>query len=70
MPVYNTVVLELSRALSDAGQELAETHAINFSVSVEHEPQQLHPIAREEVYQIAREAITMPFAMAKGVTWT
>ena len=54
--------LDLEQALSRVPQELAgEESAINFRVIAEGAPRTLHPIVRDEVYRIGREAVTNAF---------
>jgi len=54
--------LDLEQALSRVPQELAvEKSAIDFRVIAEGTPRTLHPIVRDEVYRIGREAVTNAF---------
>ncbi len=48
---------DLPAALAAFGEPLAEAHSIGFSVAVEGTVGGLHPILREEVFMIAREAL-------------
>jgi signal transduction histidine kinase/ligand-binding sensor domain-containing protein len=54
----------LAEALSQVGESLRKGHNSTFSVAVNGVPQVLHPIVREEMYRIGREAITNAFRHA------
>jgi signal transduction histidine kinase/ligand-binding sensor domain-containing protein len=56
----NTAV-ELSVALAAEGKHLAPETAARLAVTVEGALRELHPIVREEVFLIAREALTNAF---------
>jgi len=47
--------------------ELKQEHPADFSVVVNGEPRELHPIVRDEVYRIGREAIANSFQHANPV---
>jgi signal transduction histidine kinase len=53
--------LELSRAIAAFGEELAREDPCYFHSTVEGMPRELHPIVREEVMFIAREALVNAF---------
>jgi signal transduction histidine kinase len=61
---------ELAAALSTFGKELATKQTnedcLVFEIEVKGEPQDLHPILRDEVYRIASEAIRNSFRHAKA----
>jgi signal transduction histidine kinase/ligand-binding sensor domain-containing protein len=52
---------DLSRSLSVIGNELSKVHTTSFSLVVTGHICDLHPIVRDELYRIAREAITNAF---------
>lgn len=56
----------LEEAFSRVQQELAVHDEIGFRVIVEGRPQPLHPIIRDEVYRIGREALINAFRHAKA----
>src|SRR5262245_16525751 len=49
--------LDLERAFDHIRQELAVQKQVDFRVVVEGRPRPLHPILRDEVYEIGREAL-------------
>jgi signal transduction histidine kinase len=55
---------ELAQALAATGEELALMYPVQFRASVEGVPRDLHPIAREELLFIGREALTNAFRHA------
>jgi signal transduction histidine kinase len=55
---------ELAEAVKSLGKELAVTDSAAFSVTVEGAPRDLHPIVRDEIYRIAREALRNAFSHA------
>jgi signal transduction histidine kinase len=61
---------ELAEALTALGEELAGTRAgtgsATFHVSVEGKPRDLHPILRDDIYRIAREALRNAFRHAEA----
>jgi signal transduction histidine kinase/ligand-binding sensor domain-containing protein len=59
-------VNELSEALALYGNEMAEHHAIAFSVIVAGLPQPLDPLVRDEAYRIGREALANAFQHSKA----
>ena len=62
----STVVTnELAQAVTALGEELASDSA-RFHVVVQGPPQDLHPILRDEVYAIAREAVRNAFRHAQA----
>jgi signal transduction histidine kinase len=48
---------ELSKELASYGEELAKDRATAFKLTVVGSPQSLHPVVRDEIYRIAREAL-------------
>ncbi len=52
---------ELEEAFSGIRQELGVDQRIEFRVMVDGKPQPLHPVIRDEVYRIGREALTNAF---------
>jgi signal transduction histidine kinase/ligand-binding sensor domain-containing protein len=62
----STVVTnELAQAVTALGEELASDSA-RFHVVVQGPPQDLHPILRDEIYAIAREAVRNAFRHAQA----
>jgi signal transduction histidine kinase len=66
-----TVTNELAQAMSALGEELAgaehaERRSTTFHVSIEGKPRDLHPILRDDVYRIAREALRNAFHHAQA----
>jgi len=57
---------ELTQALATAGERLALIYPVRFSASLEGVPRTLHPIAREEVEFIGREALGNAFRHARA----
>jgi signal transduction histidine kinase/ligand-binding sensor domain-containing protein len=53
---------DLVGALRALGQELATGHSANFRLVIEGPRRELHPIIRDEIYRIAREALRNAFA--------
>jgi signal transduction histidine kinase len=64
------VTNELAQALTALGQELSSGDSAHgstlFHLVVEGPPQELHPILRDEVYAIAREAVRNAFRHAQA----
>jgi signal transduction histidine kinase/ligand-binding sensor domain-containing protein len=60
---------DLAQALATEGKRLAQLHSAEFRVSVEGASRDLHPIVREEGFQIGREALSNAFqhAHAKNI---
>jgi len=62
-----TVSSELSQAMTALGQELGCPNGPpTFRVSVEGTPRGLHPVLRDEIYRIAREALRNAFRHAQA----
>jgi signal transduction histidine kinase len=66
-----TITNELAQALTKLGEEFAGTHdgdrgAATFRVSIEGRPRELHPILRDDIYRIAREALRNAFRHAQA----
>jgi len=57
---------ELAQALSAAGEQLAHLYPIEFRASVEGARRDLHPIVRQELLFIGREAIANAFRHASA----
>jgi signal transduction histidine kinase/ligand-binding sensor domain-containing protein len=58
--------LDLEQAFSRIQQELAVRDETNFRVVVEGRPKPLHPVLRDEVYRIGREAVVNAFRHARA----
>jgi signal transduction histidine kinase len=60
---------DLAQAFSRIPQELAIHRHIDYRVIVEGQPRPLHPVVRDEVYRIAREAVVNAFrhSRARGI---
>jgi len=65
----HTDSIDLEQAFSDIQQEFAGQDEIDFRVIVEGSPRPLHPIIRDEIFRIGREALTNAFrhSQAKDV---
>jgi signal transduction histidine kinase len=66
-----TLTNELAQAMTALGQELAGTPdgeggSATFLVSVEGRPRELHPIVRDDIYRVAREALRNAFRHAQA----
>ena len=61
---------DIAVALSNINQELNSRGETSFRVIVEGSPRSLHPIVRDEIYRIGREAVVNAFrhARAKNIT--
>jgi signal transduction histidine kinase/streptogramin lyase len=57
---------ELSDVIAAEGEVLSKLHPAKFHVSVQGTGRDLHPIAREEILMIGREALSNAFAHAKA----
>jgi signal transduction histidine kinase len=57
---------DLPEALAAVGQELRQDHPADFSVVVNGDPRELHPVVRDQVYRIGREAIANCFQHANA----
>jgi signal transduction histidine kinase/ligand-binding sensor domain-containing protein len=57
---------ELAGAVAALGDELASADSATFRLVVEGSPRELHPILRDEIYRIAREAVRNAFLHAKA----
>jgi len=57
---------DLAKALRSLGDELATGHSATFRLIVEGASRNLHPILRDEVYRIAREAVRNAFNHAQA----
>ena len=54
-------VADLAQALAAEGEQFAQLHSAKFTLSVQGTPRALHPIVREEVFLIGREALGNAF---------
>jgi signal transduction histidine kinase len=61
-----TTTNELSQAVRALCDELATPDAAAFQLKVEGAPRNLHPIIRDEVYRITREALRNAFSHARA----
>ena len=61
-----TITNDLARAIQAVGDELKSEGSAEFRVLVEGSSRNLHPILRDEVYGIAREAIRNAFRHAEA----
>jgi signal transduction histidine kinase len=65
-----SVTNELAQAIAALGEEMGDrdgkSNTAKLRVSVEGKPQELHPILRDDVYCIAREALHNAFRHAKA----
>ena len=66
-----TVTNDLAQAITALGEELASAHdgtkvAPTFRVSIEGKARDLHPILRDDIYRIAREALRNAFQHAQA----
>jgi len=57
---------DLAKAVRALGDELATQDSAEFRLVVEGSSRNLHPILREEIYRIAREAVRNAFAHAQA----
>lgn len=59
----------LEKALVRCGQEVGDGNSAGYRVSVEGATRRLHPIVRDEVYRVGREAVANAFrhAHARGI---
>jgi signal transduction histidine kinase len=66
-----TLTNELAQAITALGEELGVAHdgergSTAFHVSIEGRPRELHPILRDDIYRIAREALGNAFHHAQA----
>jgi signal transduction histidine kinase len=59
-------LLDLARAFSEIREEFGKEEKIGFEVLVEGHPQPLHPVIRDEIYSIGREALINAFRHAQA----
>jgi signal transduction histidine kinase len=64
--VSSTEPTQLPQAFAAVGLELRQEHPADFRVVVNGDPRELHPIVRDEVYRIGREAIANSFQHANA----
>jgi signal transduction histidine kinase len=62
----DTESLDLGRAFTRVPHELDFERQVDFRVIVEGDPQALHPVIRDEVYSIGREAMVNAFRHSKA----
>jgi signal transduction histidine kinase len=62
----DTESLDLGRAFTRVPQELDFERQVDFRVIAEGDPQPLHPVIRDEVYSIGREAMVNAFRHSKA----
>jgi signal transduction histidine kinase/ligand-binding sensor domain-containing protein len=58
--------LDLEQAFSRVPQDLTKQDDVDFRVIVEGRPRPLHPLVRDEVYRIGREALVNAFSHSKA----
>jgi signal transduction histidine kinase/ligand-binding sensor domain-containing protein len=61
-----TTTNDLAEAVRAVGDELAPQGSVGFRVMVEGNARDLHPIVRDEIYRIAREALGNAFRHARA----
>jgi signal transduction histidine kinase/ligand-binding sensor domain-containing protein len=57
---------DLAAAVAAIGDEMASADSATFRLVVEGSPRELHPILRDEIYRIAREAVRNAFLHARA----
>jgi signal transduction histidine kinase/ligand-binding sensor domain-containing protein len=57
---------DLARAVKALGDELSSEGSATFALTVEGETRELHPIVRDEVYRLTREALRNAFSHARA----
>ena len=57
---------ELTQVLAAAGKQLALVHPAEFTATIEGVPRDLHPIVREELLLVGREALANAFRHARA----
>ena len=57
---------DLAQAFTLAGEDLNAVYPANFTVTIEGADSLLHPLVRDEVYRIGREALTNAFRHSKA----
>lgn len=61
-----TNMLDIERAFMLIPQEFSDASQVEYRVIVEGRPERLHPLLRDEVYRIGREALVNAFRHAKA----
>jgi len=61
-----TVTNDLAEAVEALGDEMASVDSAAFNMVVEGAPRNLHPILRDEIYRLAREAVRNAFRHAQA----
>jgi signal transduction histidine kinase len=59
-----TVTNDLAEALNEVADEISNGNTEAFGLTIEGSPRDLHPIIRDEIYRISREALTNAFKHA------
>ncbi len=57
---------DLAQAFTLVGEELNKTYPADFTLMIEGESRPVHPLIRDEVYRIGREALTNAFRHSKA----
>ena len=57
---------DLAQALTLAGEDLNAAYPANFTVTIEGENHSLHPLVRDDIYRIGREALTNAFRHSRA----
>ena len=60
------VTNDLGPAVKALGDELASADSARFHLAIDGSPRDLHPILRDEIYRIAREAVRNAFSHARA----
>jgi ligand-binding sensor domain-containing protein/signal transduction histidine kinase len=60
------VTNDMARAIRTIGEELSSANSPTFELLVEGETRELHPIVRDELYRITREALRNAFSHARA----
>ena len=60
------VTNDMARAIRTIGEELSSANSATFELLVEGETRELHPIVRDELYRITREALRNAFSHARA----
>jgi signal transduction histidine kinase len=57
---------DLGQALTLVGEDLNKTYPANFCLTIEGQNRQLHPLVRDQIYRIGREALINAFRHSKA----
>ena len=63
-----SVSLNLEQAFSRVQQEVGVTEEVAFRIIVDGEPRPLHPVLRDEIYRIGREALVNAFRHSRATS--